>query len=354
MKKVILTIPLIILFISAYSQSCLPEGITFETQAQVDNFQTYYPGCTEIEGDVIIGGTFSSDISSLNGLNELTSIKGSLDIAFVNDLTKLTGLDNLESIGGNLVICISGLNSLNGLEGLNILEGGLSIYYVSQLEDLSGLDNLVSLGGNIFLDNMNSLTSIKNLENLTSIGGGITISENMALTNLTGLENLASVGEGFHIYNNNVLSNISALKNIDASTITGLSIYSNSSLSSCEAESICEYLASSNGYVYIDNNAPGCNSVEEVEEDCEDLSIKEYNADDNFILYPNPAHSEVSLEMLDGNVIEQIFIYSLAGQEVISESYSIDIIDISSLPPGMYIVEVTVEGRKVRQRLLIE
>jgi len=29
-------------------------------------------------------------------------------------------------------------------------------------------------------------------------------------------------------------------------------------------------------------------------------------------------------------------------------------IDISHLQPGMYIVEVTVEGRKVRQKLLVE
>ena len=34
---------------------CLPEGITFTTQEQIDNFQTNYPGCTEIEGDVYIG-----------------------------------------------------------------------------------------------------------------------------------------------------------------------------------------------------------------------------------------------------------------------------------------------------------
>ena len=33
------------------SQPCLPEGITFTTQAQIDSFQTNYPVCSEIEGE---------------------------------------------------------------------------------------------------------------------------------------------------------------------------------------------------------------------------------------------------------------------------------------------------------------
>ena len=47
------------------SQSCLPERITFTIQAQIDNFQTNYPNCTEIEGVVTISG---NDITNLNGL----------------------------------------------------------------------------------------------------------------------------------------------------------------------------------------------------------------------------------------------------------------------------------------------
>ncbi len=38
----------------ACESPCLPEGITFTTQAQIDNFQLNYPGCTEIEGDMKI------------------------------------------------------------------------------------------------------------------------------------------------------------------------------------------------------------------------------------------------------------------------------------------------------------
>ena len=84
------------------SQSCLPEGITFTTQAQIDSFQDDYPGCTEIEGDVQING---DDISNLNGLNVLTSIEGYLWIGSNNDdLVDLDGLEELDFIGGSLKI----------------------------------------------------------------------------------------------------------------------------------------------------------------------------------------------------------------------------------------------------------
>jgi hypothetical protein len=104
MKKVIIAITLSLIIISGYSQSCLPEGITFETQAQIDSFQINYPNCKEIEGDVYIGAEGGSSITNLNGLNVITSIDGSLHIGWVGGswphhynnplLTSLSGLSN--------------------------------------------------------------------------------------------------------------------------------------------------------------------------------------------------------------------------------------------------------------------
>jgi len=55
MKKTTLLILVIFHFslftFHSIAQSCLPQGITFTTQAQIDNFQPIYPYCTEIEGD---------------------------------------------------------------------------------------------------------------------------------------------------------------------------------------------------------------------------------------------------------------------------------------------------------------
>jgi hypothetical protein len=55
----------------AISQPCLPDGITFNTQEQIDNFQINHPNCTEIEGGVVIEG---DDITNLDSLIVITSI----------------------------------------------------------------------------------------------------------------------------------------------------------------------------------------------------------------------------------------------------------------------------------------
>ena len=88
MKKLLFTIIVCLFSLSLLSQSCLPEGITFSTQEQIDNFQTDNPGCTEIEGDVTISG---NDITNLNGLNVVTSIGGNLIVRHNEALTSLTG-----------------------------------------------------------------------------------------------------------------------------------------------------------------------------------------------------------------------------------------------------------------------
>ena len=78
MKSIAAFIILLILFpFVVVSQSCLPEGITFSSQAQIDSFQNNYPGCTEIEGDVIISG---ASIYNLNGLGVLNTIGGDLSV----------------------------------------------------------------------------------------------------------------------------------------------------------------------------------------------------------------------------------------------------------------------------------
>ncbi len=76
MKKIIFTvIAAAIGYSFVFSQPCLPEGIWFETQEQIDNFQNNYPGCTEIMGTVLIEG---SNITNLDGLQVITAIGGYL------------------------------------------------------------------------------------------------------------------------------------------------------------------------------------------------------------------------------------------------------------------------------------
>lgn len=84
----------------SHAQSCLPEGITFTSQEQVDDFSINYPGCTSIEGYVKIQGP----VTNLNGLSVLTLIGGDLNMLNNGTLQNFTGLENLESIGGGIIV----------------------------------------------------------------------------------------------------------------------------------------------------------------------------------------------------------------------------------------------------------
>lgn len=363
--------------ITGLSQPCLPDGIEFNTQAEIDNFQTNYPNCTEIEGDVVIKG-YWEDLTNLNGLSVLTFIGGSLEIGFLHTwsnpsltslsglenvtfiggdlrffrnpaLTNLTGLDNLTSIGGNLwIACNPILTSLTGLDSVTSIGGDINITGNYDLNSLSGLENLTSvegsllIGGFMYYCNFNGyLTSLSGLDNVNSIGGNLEISINSSLTSLSGLENVSSIG-GSLLIGNNALTSLSGLDNIDANSITNLVITGNTSLSTCEVQSICEYLVSPGGAIEIHNNATGCNSQEEVEEACVWIGVPDINFESEFSIFPNPAKDILTISCKGGSKIEDIVIYDQIGQKVLAGLLLDNTIDVSSLPPGLYFIHVQV------------
>jgi len=98
--------------------SCLPFGnYTLSTQVRIDNFQFDYPGCTELAGVVKISGT---DITSMEGLNMVTSINGSLEVHNNPELTSLAGLDSINIINGPLTIV--GNSLLTNIEALGAID----------------------------------------------------------------------------------------------------------------------------------------------------------------------------------------------------------------------------------------
>ena len=183
MKNLIILSFALLALSSANGQGCLPEGITLETQAEIDSFQINYPGCTEIEGDMTING---SDITNLNGLITLNSIGGNLVIGTdgwnANPVLEyLTGLDNLVSTGGDLTINSNSiLKNLSGLDNLTAVNGNLSISNNPLLNDISDLGLLNSIGGNLQIGFQGwtgipygnpSLVSLAGLEGITSLAG---------------------------------------------------------------------------------------------------------------------------------------------------------------------------------------
>jgi hypothetical protein len=195
--------------------SCLPEGITFTTQAQIDSFRVNYPGCTVIEGDVIIDDSINDHIYNLNGLSVLSSISGSLRIENNHYLNDLTGLSGIAFIEGDLCLGQNhSVTNLTGFEGLHTIGGKVYIYVMYNLMNLNGLDNLYSIGEDLYITQNEIITSLNGLEEVTSIEGDLMIWMDDALTDLTGLYGLISIGGSIGIYDNDHLDNLSGLESL--------------------------------------------------------------------------------------------------------------------------------------------
>lgn len=204
--------------LSRPNQPCLPEGILFSSQGQVDSFNIHYPGCHQIEGNVDVSGP---DIKNLDSLYTLLSIGGSLQITYVDSLKNLDGLKNLQTIGGTLLIFETGkLTSLHGLDSLKSVGGNLDLRYNEQLLSLEGLDALRVLEGNVDIEF------------------------------------------------NPVLNDIQALSQVEFTFHTFISIANCPQLSICNLPNICSFLSNSTQF-YIEQNDSGCGSFIQLLKSCD-------------------------------------------------------------------------------------
>lgn len=309
---------------SAHAQ-CPGAPLTLTTQAQVNNFPTNYPGCTEMEVSLTING---SNITNLNGLSQLESLVRSLFIFNNPSLTSLAGLSNLSNIGAELTVdncdvltnlnglenvpfiggtlTITGnatLSNMNALLGIQYINGSLLVSQNPALTTLAGLDNAAFTGRFLQISNNNALTSISSLDNMAEVGNNantngrfLSIGSNPNLTTIDGLHNLVSVGTDFEIVNNGNLVSLDAFNSLetiggefaitgnpDLTSITefgaitsiggSLTISNNNLLGDCATQGICDYLEGP-GVAIIGSNDPGCNSVAEVEAECLLLPVK--------------------------------------------------------------------------------
>jgi hypothetical protein len=337
--------------------SCLPYGnYYFHSQSDIDKFQFDYHDCTELEGDVFITG---NDITNLIGLSAVTSIGGDIRIEGNDSLTNLTGLDNLITIGDELSIKGNSiLTGLTGLDNVTSIGGALTIYN-SALINLTGLENVTSIGGDLNIGNVweggnPALKNLTGLNNVTSIGGSLRIGCytgcNPALTSLTALNNVTSIGGSLYIDWNNSLTSLTGLDNIDAGSISNIMIINNTSLSTCDVQSICNYLSGPSDSVDIAYNAIGCNSQEEVEAACEvgldESAVSSRRSAVN--IYPNPSCTLITVETtssLEKNTI--LTIYNLNGQQLIQRQITEQqtVVDVSNLSQGVYFVKVTDDSK---------
>ena len=185
------------------------------------------------------------------------------------------------------------------------------------------------------------------------------IQNNYSLSSLTGLEGLSSIDGSLLIVGNFALTSLKGLDNVDGNTVSDLYIYGNPYLSSCDIQSICDYLAIPNGTVKIHDNATGCKSQEEVEAECiEGVDESVVSSQQSAInIYPNPSSNSITIELpTQPSKNTTLILSNTNGQRLITQTIteSKTEIDITHLPTGIYIVKVWNDKEVMVQKVVKE
>ena len=231
--KLIICIFYIVLVSPLTSQSCLPGGIIFNNQAEVDAFAINYPGCTEIMGNVYIQG----NITNVNALSNIVKINGLLNIVNTT-LNQPNIFPNLQHVTRSLLIANTGVTELSGFNNLTKVNYKIEIYNNDNLATLDGFNALtttdtITVGQQV--DIRNSFSQIQTLKLLKVIsylttGPGLQVSGANAFSSLnktdlieiTGLQNsnlnflsnLDTVSSYFYINNLPNLTTLSGLSSL--------------------------------------------------------------------------------------------------------------------------------------------
>jgi len=370
----------------AQAQGCLPDGIVFNSQAQVNSFPTDHPGCTTIEGPLHI---LQSNITNLGPLAQITAVNGFLWIGANPQLTNLSGLDNITSVGGTLGVSGNAqLTDISALSSITTVGAILEVSENNNLTSLVGLQGITTVGSYLEISDSPGLTNLQGLEGIQTIGGSISINENAALASMQGLSP-SSVGGGFNLMNNPQLMDLSAasgltslggvlsligntsilsleelsgitavnglvrvmgssglmslagLENIDPTTILNLIIVNNPGLFQCAVESLCDYLAIPASLANITGNATGCASRAEVEEACTLLSVEDgTHSVQALSIFPNPSDGMVQVKF-EGQGEMLISVIDMNGRTVheermLTSNGSSMAIELPNLSQGLY------------------
>jgi hypothetical protein len=231
---------------------------------------------------VSIGGYLvlqnNPNLISINGMDNVVSIQG-LYVYNNSTLTTIPGaviIDTDAYISNN-----NALTSLSGLNKLTTINGNFLIFNNQNLSSLTGLNSLSSIGGPLQIQNNDSLLNLSGLNNLTTINGvngTLYITDNQVLNSIAALENLESINGTLAINNNSSLTSLSGLDNIYPTSIKSFQLYSNNQLSICNVQSICSHLEIYYNLPDIHDNLPGCATIEEIRVACSNVNHSTYGS----------------------------------------------------------------------------
>jgi len=139
------------------------DDVTLDSQVAINNFASDYAGCSSL-GSLRVQEAVDGDIQSLEGLSQLTSVDGALQIFNNARLLTVDGLENITSVGAQLDLFNNArLNSINGLRSVTQVGGFLDISYSSYLPNVDALTKVASVGTRLRLFHLYGLHDCKGI-----------------------------------------------------------------------------------------------------------------------------------------------------------------------------------------------
>lgn len=339
--------------------------------------------CDSILADAIVSRALVLD--SLSILDNVNYVGGSLFIASCLELSKINGYDELKTVSE--IFAIRSLPKLKHIVGFNQLETVGSAFAIStnvSLDLIHGFDRLTSVGREFKIRISMADLSVIGFHSLKSVQGsgaeGFTLGE-LRLEEFDAFDALVEVPEldifanwivepeGLPVFEslgqadeislsttNNVeeadifkglvstpsmqisgmvqLTHLSDWE-VDLDRLDMLRIQGNRRLANCSVPWVCEYLRLGGQHMILDN-APGCNSRNEIFQNCVFTSDTE------------ETEAEMELEIVPHPVVDRLYVETdcedctyvirdMAGQLMTTSQEAT--IDVSALPPGSYILQ---------------
>lgn len=215
-------------------------SLTFFTQTEVNNFNvnikaisealiidSYGTGSDEITDlsiftNLIYVGelsvNYTTDLISLNGLNNIKLVGTDINIVQNEALTDANALSSITSIGGN--IYISTERDIDFIFNFSSVPGNINV----NAPNIDMLSNITSVGRNLEIRGTTTLTNLDALSNITTVPGNLWV-QGTALTNIDGLSNISSIGANLIFWEIHSLHNLDGLSGL--TTIGGALIINN-------------------------------------------------------------------------------------------------------------------------------
>ena len=138
---------------------------------------------------------------------------------------------------------------------------------------------------------------------------------------------------------------------MDQTTIGFMEIRDNINLSICDIEPVCAHLENG-GPAAIENNAPGCNTPQEVEVACQTVAVDDVGLDGLIQLFPNPTTGLVQIGA-PADSAWKVSVRDAMGRMIFQPHEWVDgAIDLSALPAGVYFVEFNDGGQTIGRRIV--